>query len=155
MKPSTLFIRHLQRAMERMTKSSMMKRRTMAQKRPLLLTATGWNLWMMVYRSQGSGSLWGREAREQADMWEKAYDVTLVSWALSSEEGVFIGSLWLRHGWPRKSPKEVGWTLKTLTYFLTELGRIKRISSTVEWDQRCDCCGWFLNFIWNNFLFLS
>lgn len=39
--PRYLFIFHLQDAIERITKSSMMKRRTMAQNSPLLLTATG------------------------------------------------------------------------------------------------------------------
>lgn len=43
--PRTLFIFHLQDAMEMMTKRSMMKSNTMAQKRPLLLTATGAKPW--------------------------------------------------------------------------------------------------------------
>lgn len=56
-KPSTLFIFHLQEAMEMMTKRSMRKSSTMAQKSPLLLTATGPKLWMAEYRSQGTGRL--------------------------------------------------------------------------------------------------
>lgn len=55
--PSTLFILQLQTAMEIMTKSSMMKSSTMAQKSPLLLTATGPKPWMDAYSSQGTGRL--------------------------------------------------------------------------------------------------
>lgn len=43
--------------MERMTKSSMMKRRTIAQNRPLLLTVTGVKLLTTAYRSHGRGRL--------------------------------------------------------------------------------------------------
>lgn len=56
-KPSTLFIFQLQEAMEMMTKRSMRKSSTMAQKSPLLLTATGPKLWIAEYRSQGTGRL--------------------------------------------------------------------------------------------------
>jgi len=56
-KPRILFILHLQKAMERMTKSSMMKRRTMAQNSPLLLTVTGAKLLIAAYRSHGRGRL--------------------------------------------------------------------------------------------------
>lgn len=55
--PKNLFILHLQRAMERMTKSSMMKRRTIAQNNPLLLTVTGEKLLIVAYRSHGRGRL--------------------------------------------------------------------------------------------------
>lgn len=57
MKPSILLIFHLQAAMEMMTKRSMMKRSTMAQNRPLLLTATGCKLFTNVYKSHGNGNL--------------------------------------------------------------------------------------------------
>ncbi|MCJ8749092.1 hypothetical protein PDJAM_G00172170, partial [Pangasius djambal] len=57
MKPSSLLIFHLQAAMEMMTKRSMRKRSTMAQKRPLLLTATGCKPFAKVYMSHGKGNL--------------------------------------------------------------------------------------------------
>lgn len=56
-KPSALFMFHLQDAMEMMTKRSMIKSSTMAQKRPLLLTATGAKPWVDEYRSHGMGRL--------------------------------------------------------------------------------------------------
>lgn len=55
--PSALFIFHLQDAMEMMTKRSMMKSSTMAQKSPLLLTVIGAKPWKNEYRSHGTGSL--------------------------------------------------------------------------------------------------
>lgn len=57
MKPSSLLMRHLQAAMEMMTKRSMRKRSTIAQKRPLELTCTGLKPLNRDQRSQGSGSL--------------------------------------------------------------------------------------------------
>ncbi len=57
LKPSALFIFHLHDAMEMMTKRSMMKSSTMAQKSPLLLTATGAKPWMDECRSHGTGRL--------------------------------------------------------------------------------------------------
>lgn len=57
MEPSALFIFHLQDAMEMMTKRSMMKSSTMAQKSPLLLTATGAKPLMAENRSHGTGRL--------------------------------------------------------------------------------------------------
>lgn len=64
-KPRNLFILHLQKAMERMTKSSMMKRRTIAQNRPLLLTVTGEKLLITAYRSHGRGRLLKRKKKEK------------------------------------------------------------------------------------------
>lgn len=55
MHPKILFILHLHKAMDKMTNSSIMKRRTIAQKRPLLLTATGVNSLNMENRSHGMG----------------------------------------------------------------------------------------------------
>lgn len=55
--PSALFIFQLQDAMEMMTKRSMIKSSTIAQKSPLLLTATGARPWMAEYISHGMGSL--------------------------------------------------------------------------------------------------
>lgn len=57
MKPSSLLMRHLQAAMEMMTKRSMRKRSTMAQKRPLELTCTGFSPLSSDHRSHGNGSL--------------------------------------------------------------------------------------------------
>lgn len=57
MKPSSLLMRHLQAAMEMMTKRSMRKRSTMAQKRPLELTCTGLMPLKNDHRSHGNGSL--------------------------------------------------------------------------------------------------
>lgn len=57
MNPNTLFILHLQAAMEMMTKRSMRKSSTMAQKSPLLLTGTGANEWQSENISQGTGRL--------------------------------------------------------------------------------------------------
>lgn len=57
MKPSSLLMRHLQAAMEMMTKRSMRKRSTMAQKRPLELTCTGFMPLKKDHMSQGNGSL--------------------------------------------------------------------------------------------------
>lgn len=54
-KPSILLIFHLQTAMEMMTKRSMRKSRTMAQNRPLLLTATEEKSFSMEKSSQGKG----------------------------------------------------------------------------------------------------
>lgn len=56
-KPRPLFIFHLQVAMETMTKMSMIKSNTMAQKSPLLLTVTGAKLLIDEYRSHGIGRL--------------------------------------------------------------------------------------------------
>lgn len=64
MEPSTLFIFHLQEAMEMMTKSSMRKSSTMAQNSPLLLTATGEKLLMLDHSSHGTGRLDGGEKKE-------------------------------------------------------------------------------------------
>lgn len=50
-------MRHLQAAMEMMTKRSMMKSSTMAQKRPLELTWTGFSPLKTDHISQGKGSL--------------------------------------------------------------------------------------------------
>lgn len=55
--PNTLFILHLQAAMEIVTKRSMRKSSTMAQNSPLLLTVTGAIEWENEYISQGTGSL--------------------------------------------------------------------------------------------------
>lgn len=55
--PRILFILHLQVAMEMMTKRSMRKSSTMAQKSPLLLTPTGTKPWVDEYRSHGMGKL--------------------------------------------------------------------------------------------------
>lgn len=57
MKPSSLLIRHLQAAIEMMTKMSMRKSSTMAQNSPLELTATGRMLLIMDQRSHGNGRL--------------------------------------------------------------------------------------------------
>lgn len=65
MKPSSLLMRHLQAAMETMTKSSMRKRSTMAQNRPLELTCTGFMLLRKDQRSQGNGSLQTHENTDQ------------------------------------------------------------------------------------------
>lgn len=65
MKPSSLLMRHLQAAMEMMTKRSMMKSSTIAQKSPLLLTATGAKLWKDEYRSHGTGRLLKQSDREK------------------------------------------------------------------------------------------
>lgn len=55
--PRALFIFHSQDAMEMMTKRSMRKSSTMAQKSPLLLTATGTKPLKDEYRSHGMGRL--------------------------------------------------------------------------------------------------
>lgn len=57
MKPSSLLMRHLQAAMEMMTKRSMRKRSTMAQKRPLELTCTGCMPLNNDHMSHGNGRL--------------------------------------------------------------------------------------------------
>ena len=65
MAPSSLFIFHLHDAMEMMTKRSMMKSSTMAQKSPLLLTATGAKPWLEEYSSHGIGRLLKQSDRER------------------------------------------------------------------------------------------
>lgn len=55
--PRILFIFHLQVPMEMMTKRSMRKSSTMAQKSPLLLTCTGAIPWLSENRSHGTGRL--------------------------------------------------------------------------------------------------
>lgn len=65
MKPSSLLMRHLQAAIEMMTKRSMRKRSTMAQKRPLELTCTGFMPLKKDQRSHGNGSLWINKHKEQ------------------------------------------------------------------------------------------
>lgn len=62
--PNTRLIFQRQAAMEAMTKRSMRKSKTMAQKRPLEVTVTGWPEWIRVYKSHGTGRLW-TERREQ------------------------------------------------------------------------------------------
>lgn len=65
--PSTLFIFHLQAAMEMMTKRSMRKSSTMAQKSPLLVTATGAKPWEAEYRSHGTGRLWNEKRQREKE----------------------------------------------------------------------------------------
>ncbi|KAJ0055526.1 hypothetical protein NL108_005361 [Boleophthalmus pectinirostris] len=57
MKPNSLLMRHLHAAMEMMTKSSMRKSSTMAQKRPLELTWTGMKPLTEDHSNHGNGSL--------------------------------------------------------------------------------------------------
>lgn len=70
-KPRILFILHLQKAIERITKISMMKRRTIAQNKPLLLTVTGANLLIIAYMSHGKGSLLRNRKKEIGNAVEK------------------------------------------------------------------------------------
>lgn len=56
-----MFIFHLQAAIEIITKRSMRKRRTIAQNKPLLLTATGLRPLKIEKRNQGTGSLQGKD----------------------------------------------------------------------------------------------
>lgn len=56
--PKTRLILQRQAAMEAMTKRSIRKSNTMAQKRPLEVTVTGWPWWIRVYKSHGTGRLW-------------------------------------------------------------------------------------------------
>lgn len=56
-KPRILFILHLHDAIEKITNRSMRNSRTMAQNRPLLLTATGCRVLMREKRSHGTGKL--------------------------------------------------------------------------------------------------
>lgn len=56
-----MFIFHLQTAMERITNRSMRKRRTIAQNKPLLLTATGLRPLKIEKRNQGTGRLQRKE----------------------------------------------------------------------------------------------
>lgn len=65
-KPSTLFVFHLQQTMEMMKKISMKKSSVAAQKSPMLLTAAGAKPWIKERRSHGSGRLlnevtWGQK----------------------------------------------------------------------------------------------
>lgn len=62
-KPNALFIFHLETPMEMITNSSIRKRSTMAQNRPLLLTATGWKSLNIAYNNQGTGSLQQRKSK--------------------------------------------------------------------------------------------
>ena len=59
-KPRTLFILHLHNAIEEITNRSMRKSKTIAQNKPLLLTATGCNPLMREKSIQGRGRLQDR-----------------------------------------------------------------------------------------------
>lgn len=63
-KPRILFILHLHNAIEEITKRSMRKSKTIAQNKPLLLTATGCNPLMREKSVQGRGRLQDRRNSE-------------------------------------------------------------------------------------------
>lgn len=101
-KPRLLLILHLQAAMDMMTNSSMRKRRTMAQNRPLLLTSTGFKSLIMLKMSQGNGRLEGGQ-RHRKD---------------NREELGFLGTFLFKNEWlvcsclladsPHSDVKDVG-----------------------------------------------
>lgn len=74
--PKTRLILQRQAAMEAMTKRSIRKSNTMAQKRPLEVTVTGWPWWIRVYKSHGTGRLWTQ--RRDHLLWIRLDDSILV-----------------------------------------------------------------------------
>lgn len=74
--PKTRLILQRQAAMEAMTKRSIRKSNTMAQKRPLEVTVTGWPWWIRVYKSHGTGRLWTQ--RRDHLLWIQLDDSILV-----------------------------------------------------------------------------
>lgn len=98
-KPRLLLILHLQAAMDMMTNSSMRKRRTMAQNRPLLLTSTGLKSLIMLKISQGNGRLEGGQRHRKDNREELGF---LGTFLFKNEWLVFIGRLtpqWCQRCW--------------------------------------------------------